>query len=578
MPPIYSVEGRESTKARRVMVLNTDDAKIAKLPENYLANTNKEELCLEYVRNFNSRFVALQPKLDPLFLIARNEYGVDKFVPTGLRPTLLPFTDVYDLAEAASFVANFLHYEPLDPPTQPPACLPSPSQVLEWSCGDCFDYAQLLCSFLLGAGYDAYVVMGKAPREVCLRDLTGVECPLLIAEREAAEQVVAEAKAADAMALAAKPTKYLMPPPPSTQSAYDAQAKQSHHRHHHHRHRDDPAPGDAKDLDPNDWLPSSEAKDGDDNDDDEAKSKAKGEAKSEAKGGGAGPETTTARDPLEGQRLHCWVLVRGGKRDMRGFHFVEPSTGAVYECDASPYLSVDTMWNNKNFFVNLQGVKGVPLAETSYDLLDNSKWEFAFVDPSSLLAQKQAARELAEENGEIAPGTPKTPFSAGSPRTGRSSRGSPRASSRGSTFNDDGDDEPLSGGGAGAGAGAGASAGVAAAAGAGGDHVHGERHGEHSLLVHHDDVENILDVPLSWVGPLRVPRGAMALKYPPTGSRVVAYRGSKLEVRVYYSSSQRKSTQMYSAICHMRIEKYTHIYIYTCISNVATFKLNFVVL
>ena len=544
MPPIYSVEGRESTKARRVMVLNTNDAKIAKLPENYLANTNKEELCLEYVRNFNSRFVALQPKLDPLFLIARNEYGVDKFVPTGLRPTLLPFTDVYDLAEAASFVANFLHYEPLDPPTQPPACLPSPSQVLEWSCGDCFDYAQLLCSFLLGAGYDAYVVMGKAPRELCLRDLTGVECPLLIKEREAAEQAVAEAKAADAKALAAKPTKYLMPPPPSTQSAYDAQAKSSHHR------RDDPTSGDAKDLDPNDWLPSSEAKDdaADDNDDGEAKREAKGDAKSEAKGAAGRPETTTAPDPLEGQRLHCWVLVRGGKRDVRGFHFVEPSTGAVYESDASPYLTVDTMWNNKNFFVNLQAPNGVPLTETSYDLLDNSKWEFAFVDPSSLLAQKQAARELAEENGEVGPrsGTPKTPFSAGTPRTGRSSRGSPRASPRGSTFNDD-DVDDLSGGdaggaGTGAGAGGAAGAGVAAAAGAGGDHVHGERHGEHSLLVHHDDTDNILDVPLSWVGPLRVPRGAMALKYPPTGARVTAYRGSKLEVWgwVWVGGSSRK--------------------------------------
>jgi hypothetical protein len=519
------------------MVLNSEDAKIARLPENYLANTNKEELCLEYVRNFNARFALLHPELDPLFFVARNEYGVEKFVPTGLRPTLLPFTAVYDLADAAAFVANFLHYEPLDPPTRPPACLPSPSQVLEWSCGDSFDYAQLLCSFLLGAGYDAYVVMGKAPREVCLRDLSGIECPLLVDERLQAEQAVSEAKAAAAKALATKPTKYLMPPPPATQSAFDAQAKHGH-RHHHHRHHD-AEPGDDKDLDPAEWLPSDAKDNGGGDDDDEAKS----EHTSEAKGAEARGTEPSKRDggpasddPLAGQRLHCWVLVRGGKRDVRGFKFVEPSTGAVCDTDASPYHCVDTMWNHKNLFVNLQA-STTPLAETSYDVLDNSKWEFAFVEPSALLAQKQAERELADENGDASPvtmpGTPKTPYSSGSPLTGRSSpRGSRRASSSGSARspsstggngfdNDAKDDAPATVANAGA---------VAAAAGPGGDHAHGERNGEHALLVHHDDVENILDLPPSWVGQLRVPRQAMALRYPPTGSRTLSYHRAKLEL------------------------------------------------
>jgi len=207
----YSAENRESTKQQRVTVLNSDDEKIARLPvrpysppprlppcrknapfgpdlyvsassslwhtavlqENYLANTNKEELCLEYVRNFEVRFKPLHPTLAPLFLIARNEYGVEKFVPTCLRPTLLPFKEVYNLNDAATFVANYLHYEPLESPTSPPSCLPSPSQVLEWGCGDSFDFAVLLASFLLGAGYDAFVVQGKAPRWVTLRDQVG---------------------------------------------------------------------------------------------------------------------------------------------------------------------------------------------------------------------------------------------------------------------------------------------------------------------------------------------------------------------------------------------------------------------
>lgn len=36
-------------------------------------------------------------------------------------------------------------------------------QVLEWTVGDSFDFSMVLCSLLLGAGYDAYVVHGTAP-------------------------------------------------------------------------------------------------------------------------------------------------------------------------------------------------------------------------------------------------------------------------------------------------------------------------------------------------------------------------------------------------------------------------------
>jgi len=57
---------------------------------------NKEELCLEYVRNFNRKFCALYPKRAPLYLIARNEFGAEKFLPASVRPTLLPFKEVGD--------------------------------------------------------------------------------------------------------------------------------------------------------------------------------------------------------------------------------------------------------------------------------------------------------------------------------------------------------------------------------------------------------------------------------------------------------------------------------------------------
>jgi hypothetical protein len=45
--------------------------------------------------------------------------------------------------------------------------------------GNIFEYSTLLCSFLIGSGYDAYVVSGCATREFCIFDQTRVVCPYL---------------------------------------------------------------------------------------------------------------------------------------------------------------------------------------------------------------------------------------------------------------------------------------------------------------------------------------------------------------------------------------------------------------
>ena len=42
----------------------------------------------------------------------------------------------------------------------------------------------LLCSLLIGVGYDAYCVCGYATREMCLMDQTRRVCPLLEPEGE----------------------------------------------------------------------------------------------------------------------------------------------------------------------------------------------------------------------------------------------------------------------------------------------------------------------------------------------------------------------------------------------------------
>ena len=56
-------------------------------------------------------------------------------------------------------------YDQLTPKFQPENLF-SPTEVLRRQQGNCFDFSNLLCSLLLGAGYDAYCVCGYATKEV----------------------------------------------------------------------------------------------------------------------------------------------------------------------------------------------------------------------------------------------------------------------------------------------------------------------------------------------------------------------------------------------------------------------------
>ena len=153
----FTAEGRNSSKARRVAALTADGdgSPPPDVPASYYSDSKKEALCLEYVRHFREKFVALFPERRPLFLNPKNEWGVSKFVCGTVRPTLLPYNEVYQAEKLAHFVAHFLHYEPLEAPNAFPDVLPSPTQVLKWRTGDSFDFAVVLCSYLMGAGYDA---------------------------------------------------------------------------------------------------------------------------------------------------------------------------------------------------------------------------------------------------------------------------------------------------------------------------------------------------------------------------------------------------------------------------------------
>ena len=147
-----------------------------------------------------------------------------------MRPTKLPYKELYDYDQAAEFVADYLTYEVLHSPNKlvsnyiicisvtllatlhpysnfciafsytasihyllpQPEKLVSPSLVLRQQKGNSFDHSVLLCSLLLGVGYDAYCVCGYATREMCMMDQSRNICPLLEDKVKVHRNIVSE--------------------------------------------------------------------------------------------------------------------------------------------------------------------------------------------------------------------------------------------------------------------------------------------------------------------------------------------------------------------------------------------------
>jgi len=146
-------------------------------PRCYFENTSKEELVLEHVLEYKKQFKVIYDAQRKLLLAPRNEMRMRKFICTTIKPTKLPFTELYDWDKCAKFISNYLEYEQLEIPTKLPKIIPSPANVLEWQAGDSFDFSIVLCSLLIGTGYDAYVVYGTAPKAITTKDESLMECP-----------------------------------------------------------------------------------------------------------------------------------------------------------------------------------------------------------------------------------------------------------------------------------------------------------------------------------------------------------------------------------------------------------------
>jgi hypothetical protein len=319
----------------------------------------KEFKMLEYVNNFRSQFVELYPRRRPLMLDPPNECGVRKFICTTVRPSKLAYSELYNLDSCCEFVATYLEFERLESPILYPESIPSPYSSMDWQGGDCFDLAITLCSLLTGVGFDAYVCLGYAPQHITNYDQSEQQCPVL--EREAAVAAAAKAAAAQGAVKQGAESKYKLKEPIMLESEFEkemgakaaaeaaavvAEAKEKEVRAAEAAEVDDPDPA------------------GEEDEEDEDK------------------------DEYDGKRVHAWVLVLAGKREVPESMFIEPTTARKYPLDASPYQGLECVWNSANYWVNMQagtvlGAPGKVVSGVDFDLTNSDKWEAVLegVDP-----------------------------------------------------------------------------------------------------------------------------------------------------------------------------------------------------
>ncbi|KAJ1535359.1 hypothetical protein HK096_002703, partial [Nowakowskiella sp. JEL0078] len=242
----------------------------------------------------------------------------------------------------ARIVADYLNFEPLDPPHELPQMVPSPTYVLKLQSGNCYDYSILLVSLLRGVGYDAYVVSGYATRELTTMDETRTstwEIGLPTPDETCAHELPGfTTTKAGVSVVSSDTTKYKIKTQRHLKSLFLMKQEEK------------------KKLSESKRLESLRAE--------EEKCKM---------------VEVEEEDDLKGLRIHAWVLVLPGKREIAEPFFIEPSTGRKYSTDNENFLGVESVASSQNYWVNVQvcydGLKGI-----SFDLGDNVKWEFVLLD------------------------------------------------------------------------------------------------------------------------------------------------------------------------------------------------------
>ncbi|XP_011794211.1 PREDICTED: coiled-coil domain-containing protein lobo homolog isoform X2 [Colobus angolensis palliatus] len=252
-----------------------DTIDISKLPVSYKTNTPEEEHLLQVADNFSRQYSHLCPDRVPLFLHPLNECEVPKFVSTTLRPTLMPYPELYNWDSCAQFVSDFLTMVPLPDPLKP--TIKREEKVL----------------------LKKYTI--RPPRDLCSRF-----------EQEQEVKKQQEIRAQEKKQLREEEERLM----------------------------------EAEKAKP---------------------------------------------DALHGLRVHSWVLVLSGKREVPENFFIDAFTGHSYSTQDERFLGIESLWNHKNYWINMQDCWNC-CKDLIFDLGDPVRWEYM------LLGTDKSQLSLTEED------------------------------------------------------------------------------------------------------------------------------------------------------------------------------------
>ncbi|KAM3877116.1 dynein regulatory complex subunit 7-like [Diretmus argenteus] len=307
----------------------TKEVDLSQCPASYTVNRCQEVRLLAIADHFCNLYMHFFPDRKPLLVCPVNECGIKKFVSTTLRCTQLPYPEFCSWEGCASFVADHLTLEPLEPPFDPPRFLFSPTLVLQSQRGTCFDFSTLLCSLLLGAGYNAYCVSGYATKQMCLQDKSLQEFPLLATEVKD-------------MTTEQKPQNNAVKTPRELKSRFEKRQEEK------------------KQAEANTALL---------------------EKQQEAQRLQEESERPPP-DMLLGWRVHCWVLVLSGSCGVPEDFFIDPLTGRGYSTTDENFLGIASIWNHENYWANMQD-RSRCCTDLVYDLENTMMWESVLHDSTN---------------------------------------------------------------------------------------------------------------------------------------------------------------------------------------------------
>ena len=106
-------------------------------------------------------------------------------------------------------------------------------------------------------------------------------------------------------------------------------------------------------------------------------------------------------DPYGRTRVHCWVYIAKAKRDLLTSFFVEPSTGRSYAVDESPYFNIEAIFNNKNYWINMDPAKEISEINLDFENDTNGEWEYVMIKPDEKKDEDEEGNEEDEDMDEL---------------------------------------------------------------------------------------------------------------------------------------------------------------------------------